>query len=355
MIYDNMRTTLYNITNDMKDNKFNIYGIKTDAMYFESKNLKSEKFNIILNKHGNVIDNYEPIIKNNINYVKYNIKENIGKLKYIKYTEEYDTIHIFDCLKGIINNKFEDYSFEIIKKEINIKDEYNINEIENKTIMTALVPGAGKSTACKKYLDKNNLKGIFVINNNNLAMEIKKEGYDAITPYQLLGINIYNENNETTKINKFNIEDYDVIIYEEIYFNEFKILHKLYEFMINNNDKIFLANGDPLQLECCEDVISINKKIELVNTMFPNNIDLKIIKRCDSDIIYKIKKLIELNKDLDDDTELIKYIVNKFFKHKLIKDIGDIKTGISYTNETKSFMNNKIHKKIYGHNNFIIG
>jgi hypothetical protein len=42
-------------------------------------------------------------------------------------------------------------------------------------------------------------------------------------------------------------------------------------------------------------------------------------------------------------------------KHKLIKDIGDIKTGISYTNETKSLMNNKIHKKIYGHNNFVIG
>ena len=71
------------------------------------------------------------------------------------------------------------------------------------------------------------------MNNNNLCMEIKKENYEAITPYQLLGINIYNENNETTKINKFNIEDYDLIIYEEIYFNEFKILHKLYEFMLN--------------------------------------------------------------------------------------------------------------------------
>jgi hypothetical protein len=35
MIYDNIRTTLYNITNDMKDNKFNIYGIKTDAIYFD--------------------------------------------------------------------------------------------------------------------------------------------------------------------------------------------------------------------------------------------------------------------------------------------------------------------------------
>ena len=120
MIYDNMRTTLYNITNDLKNNKFYIYGIKTDAIYFESKNIKSENINKILNKYGSVIDNYEPIIKDDINYVKYNIRYNIGKLKYIKYADEFDTIYIFDCLKGMINNKFEDYLYEIIKKEINI-------------------------------------------------------------------------------------------------------------------------------------------------------------------------------------------------------------------------------------------
>jgi hypothetical protein len=52
---------------------------------------------------------------------------------------------------------------------------------------------------------------------------------------------------------------------------------------------------------------------------------------------------------------LIELIVNRFFKDRLIKDIGDIKTGISYTNETKTIMNKKIHKSIYGHNDYIIG
>lgn len=353
MIYDNMRTTLFNIVNDMKNNDYNIYGIKTDAIYFESKYIKSDNINKILDKYGKVKDEEEPYIKNDISYIQYNIRENIGKLKYIKYTNEHDTIHIFDCYKGLIENKFEDYSNEIIRREIKVKDEYNITEIENKTILEAVVPGAGKSTACKKYASMNNLKSLFIINNNNLAMEIKKEGYDAITPYQLLGLNIYNENNEHIK--KFDITDYDVIIYEEIYFNEFRLLHKLYEFMINNNDKIYLANGDPNQLECCQDVISINKKIELVNIMFPKFINLQIIKRCDSDIFYKIKKLIELNKGLDNDKDLIEHIVKKYFSHKLIKNIGDIKTGISYTNETKTIMNNKIHRKIYGHNDYIIG
>jgi hypothetical protein len=245
MIYDNMRTTLYNIVNDMKENNFNIYGIKTDAIYFENKYIKSENINKILDKYGKVKDEEEPYIKDEKSYIKYNIRENIGKLKYIKYAQENDTIHIFDCYKGIINNKYEDYTNEIIKKEIKVQNEYNITEIENKTIIEALVPGAGKSTACKKYLDKNNLKGLFVINNNNLAMEIKKDGYSSCTPYNLLGINIYNENNENNHIKKFDITEYDCIIFEEIYFNEFRLLHKLYEFMLENNDKIYLANGDP--------------------------------------------------------------------------------------------------------------
>jgi hypothetical protein len=101
----------------------------------------------------------------------------------------------------------------------------------------------------------------------------------------------------------------------------------------------------------------MNKKIDLVNIMFPKFINLQIIKRCDSNIIYRIKRLIELNKDNKDidDKDLIEHIVNKYFKEKLIKDIGDIKNGISYTNETKTIMNKKIHNKIYGHNDYIIG
>jgi hypothetical protein len=257
MIYDNMRTTLYNITNELKNNDLNIYGIKTDAIYFEYKFNNNEKIDKILNKYGKIEDEYEYKKNNNI-YFKNQVRDNIGKLKYMRFIPENDTIHIFDCLKNIIKNKFEDYTFEIINKEIKIIDEYKINEIENKTIILAEVPGAGKSYACKKYLDNNKYNGLFVINNNNLANEIKKEGYNSCTPYQLLGINIYCEHNENnTENNKperkkgLDIKEFDVIIFEEIYFNEFRLLHKLYEFMLNNKDKIFLSNGDPNQLECC--------------------------------------------------------------------------------------------------------
>ena len=157
MIYDNMRITLNNIVNDMEKNKIDIYGIKTDAIYFKQLRCDEDyKIKNILNKYGNIIDNYEPIIKDNINYVKYNIKDNIGKLKYNKYVNNYDTIHMFNIFGGRINNKFEDYTNNINFNEIKVNDEYKINEIKNKTILKAELPGCGKSTACKKFLDYNN-------------------------------------------------------------------------------------------------------------------------------------------------------------------------------------------------------
>ena len=49
MIYDNMRITLYNITNDMEANHIRLFGAKVDALYFEDKN---NNIDIILEKYG---------------------------------------------------------------------------------------------------------------------------------------------------------------------------------------------------------------------------------------------------------------------------------------------------------------
>ena len=358
MIYDNMRITLNNIVNEMKENNIDIYGIKTDAIYFKQLNFDEDyKINNIINKYGNVKHEEEYEKDNNI-FVKYHIRENIGKLKFNNITNEYDTIHMFNKFGGRIDNKFEDCINNINFNEIKVNDEYKINEIKNKTIIKAELPGCGKSTACKKFLDDNNYKGLFVINNNNLSNEIRKEGYDAITPYILLGCSICTDEYENETKKKFNIKEYDVIIYEEVYFNNYMLLHKLYELMLENNDKIFIANGDPRQLECCQDKITLNKKIDLINIMFPNYINLKIIKRCDSNIFYEIKRILDKYENFKgdrDDAEVIEFIIERYFKNKLVSDIGDIKNGICYTNETRTLMNNKIHKKIYGNNKFIIG
>ena len=140
---------------------------------------------------------------------------------------EKDTIHGFNVQEGIINNKFQDYKNDIVKNETKVEDEYNIKKIDNKTIIISKYAGAGKSETIKRFLIANNLKGLFVINNNNLAIEIKKEdldengkkrgNWDAITPYVLMGCNICVEENEKETAKKFNIKDYDVIIYEEVF------------------------------------------------------------------------------------------------------------------------------------------
>ena len=233
--------------------------------------------------------------------------------------------------------------------------------------MLSLNPGSGKSESCKKYIKNNNLNGLFVINNNNLGIEISKDGFTYITPHLLLGLQIEGQETENKYTKNINLEEYDVIVFEEIFFNDLNILLKLYELMENNKDKIFLANGDSEQLECKEDVIDSDKKSEFVNIMFPNYIELEIIKRCgclskqdcidkkcNSSIMYLINDYIKQNKNSNiTDKEQIDYIMKTFIKKEnIINKL--MMTGISYTNETKSIYNNIIQKMKYGTTDFVI-
>lgn len=281
MIYDNMRITLSNITNEMKKLNMTCYGYKTDAIYF-----RDNEYNIdtLLNKYGlstkemlTCEDDYNAQIYN----PNYNIINNIGKLTYKRTIEEFDTVHGFRYADELIQNKKENYTREFKRNKIEVQNEYNVTEIVNKTIMYSLNAGSGKSQTCKNYIKNNNLNGLFVINNNNLGLEISKDGFTYITPHLLLNLEIEGQDKSANKyVKKIDLEEYDVIVFEEIFFNDLNILLKLYELMQNNKDKIFLANGDSDQLECKEDVIDSDKKAEFINIMFPNYIELEIIKRC---------------------------------------------------------------------------
>ena len=61
-----------------------------------------------------------------------------------------------------------------------------------------------------------------------------------------MGLGYDNEESERVdkKKHKFDVSKYDVIVFEEIFFNESWLLSKPYEFMLEHNNKIFLANGD---------------------------------------------------------------------------------------------------------------
>jgi len=91
MIYDNMRMALNDIVNDLIKLGYNIYGIKTDAIYIV-KNYKLD-INIILKKYGLVEEDKYINSDDGINIKKSKVRENIGKLKYIISVDENDTIH----------------------------------------------------------------------------------------------------------------------------------------------------------------------------------------------------------------------------------------------------------------------
>jgi hypothetical protein len=278
MIYDNMRITLNNIITDMEKLDIGIYGIKTDAIYFEDNR---GDINTILIKYGMATKQLIDMFNKTIN-PDYNIIKNIGKLTFKYSVSNYDTIHGFKDFndENIIKNKLVNYTKEFKRNKIEVENEYKITEIINKTILLSLNPGSGKSESCKKYIKNNNLNGLFVINNNNLGIEISKDGFTYITPHLLFNLNIEGNESEQKYIKKFDINEYDVIVFEEIFFNDLNILLKMYDLMINKTDKIYLANGDVEQLECKKYLIDEHKKVEFVNIMFPNYIELEIIKRC---------------------------------------------------------------------------
>jgi len=143
------------------------------------------------------------------------------------------------------------------------------------------------------------------------------------------------------KKKKFDISDYNMIVFEEIYFNNGIIIEKIYNFMIKNNNKIYLANGDPEQLDI-NDILTTKKKIQYINQIFPNYVTLKINKRCNSSKIDDIKDYIVNNNNLQD-KDIIYNIVHNYFKPQIIDNIKTSR-GLTYYNKTKITLNDIIHK-----------
>jgi len=163
---------------------------------------------------------------------------------------------------------------------------------------------------------------------------------------KLLGISHSGENEESenSRLHRFNIEEYDMIVFEEIFFNDSEILEKLYNFKLQNTSKFYMANGDSCQLEI-QEKLTIAKKTEYIKKMFPHEVLLKKIKRCENgnEKYYEIKKYMEENKDRND-SEVLQEIIKKYFSDRLSDTIKTV-YGLSYLNEIKNKVNDFIHEK----------
>ena len=117
--------------------------------------------------------------------------------------------------------------------------------------------------------------------NDEEEEEAETNGIYGITINKFVGCGFTDE--ETKFMKQFNASEYDTIVFDEIFFNNVKILARIYNYVKNNPDKIIIATGDTQQLPPIEDITNqFDYKIYLnycADQIFTHQIHLQDIKR----------------------------------------------------------------------------
>jgi len=105
---------------------------------------------------------------------------------------------------------------------------------------------------------------------------------DGVSLNRFFGVDINDEDSRK----KFDHSEYDVIVFDEIYLADIRMVAKIKKFCIENPDKIIMATGDTCQLKPIEEYT--NTKIykeyadECINQIFHLGYIKKKIKRLES-------------------------------------------------------------------------
>jgi hypothetical protein len=207
-----------------------------------------------------------------------------------------------------------------------------------------LTAGSGKSSAC--LYDKESL---VVCKFNALCIERQQEGYESITLNILLGMGF--DGVQNTKMKEYNVDDYEVIVLEEIGLYATYDLMKIKDYMDKHPKIRFLANGDVFQLPpiefdlTCKDTKKYYKSI--IDKLFPNQILLQHCKRCDTKednlMVDSISTLFREFKTVDEARNFLK--TSKIFKK--IYNPQDVVTtkNVVGMHSTSDIVNNILHQK----------
>ena len=121
-------------------------------------------------------------------------------------------------------------------------------------------------------------KVLFICPTNELA---EKYGKDGITINKFFGFGISEEEQKFMK--KFDASEYDTIVFDEIFFNNVKVLSKILNYVKRNTDKIIIATGDTQQLAPVEVITNqYDYKYYLnfcADQIFPNQIFLEDVSK----------------------------------------------------------------------------
>jgi len=173
----------------------------------------------------------------------------------------------------------------LIVNQVNVPDEYDtvyickLFEQYKRVMVKAEYAGCGKSYACKE-MEKRGHKVLFVCPTNRLSQNNKENG---VTLHRFFSVGTKNDE----VIAKFDDSDYDVIVFDEIYFADIHMLARIKKYSETKLDKIIIATGDTNQLETVSELsntISYEEYADhCIDTMFSNSIFLTINKRLNSD------------------------------------------------------------------------
>ena len=220
---------------------------------------------------------------------------------------------------------------KVVSKRLKVKDEWDTEELcdlfesKKRVMVRAEFAGCGKSYACKA-LEARGHKVLFVCPTNKLAQNNLNNG---VTLHSFFGIGM----NAEQQVSKFDATDYDVIVFDEIYFANIRMLARIKKYCEANPDKIIVATGDTNQLECIDLISNYLNYDDYMNhcidTIFSHNVHLKTNKRLKSE--QDRETLKRFKKDCFNESLTISQIVNKYFKQ-----VDDIQTtnNIAYMNST---------------------
>lgn len=217
MVYDIRSLKNYLTCVKLMKNSIKPVGVKTDCILFEK--IETEKVREL-----------------------FDTSDKIGCFK-IEYGKEL----VGDKIRRIKNNYPEIKEINFNEHKIkNERDSKEINKVFDKynCIVLGELAGVGKTYACSKYECK---KKLFISPFNRQCHDLRKKGCDCITTHMLLGLGCNDQQNK--KKRSYNIDEYDCIVFDEIFLNSPNMLTKIKKFMISNNDKKYLASGDIYQIE----------------------------------------------------------------------------------------------------------
>jgi len=246
--------------------------------------------------------------------------------------------------------------------ELTAEEEYdtvkicNIAEEKKRLMNRADLPGSGKSYWCE-HMRKLHHNVMFVCPTNHLAKKYinkyktkeyineKRDnpGYGSvsgITFNKFFGIAI----NDHAKLKKFDDSDYDVIVFEEIFFYMPSVLITIKHYCDANPDKIIIANGDTDQLP---PVGNITTNVDFdeyrnhcINMIFQNLMNFKENKRLKLE--SQKKKLKTIKEEIFNKSIPVEQTIKKYFKlnKKIICD-----RNIAYENKTCAMVAKLVRKR----------